>query len=152
MGIVFQGNYIFVEKDSPKFLVASNYTNYFSLGPVNEFYLEGWIEEGKFIVSGTLFNSEGTLLARIVRNQLEDSVPDVRYLPVGDRGYKVVDASNRPIFELWLLDENTCVVKGDFYDSQGTLVARGDDEDFRIFMGPAVLGKSGSSLGIVLEG
>lgn len=45
-----------------------------------------------------------------------------------------------------------CVLQGKFYDSSGNLIVEGDEKDFRIFKGPAVLGKSGNSLGIVLEG
>jgi hypothetical protein len=43
------------------------------------------------------------------------------------------------------------VLQGRFYDEHGELAAEGNEEDLLIYKPPAVLGKSGSARGIVLE-
>lgn len=151
MGVQLVGNYIFTSPGQKAFLVSSNYVNYFELGRrgVTDYYLEAKVEKGEFLVSGILYDSKGTLLCHIKQNQIEKG--NCIFEPVGKQGYQIVDRGN-VILQLFLKEPNICVLRGTFYDSSGNLIAEGDENDFRIFKGPAVLGKSGNSLGIVLDG
>ena len=152
MGVQLIGNYIFTRPGENAFLVSSNYVNYFELGRkgVTDYFLEAKIEGDEFVVSGTLYDSRGVHLCNIEENHVEKINGNCLFEALGDRGYQVVDGGS-VIFRLSLKEKNVCVLQGKFYDSAGNLVAEGDENDFRIFRGPAILGKSGNSLGIVLD-
>lgn len=152
MAVHLQGNYIFTRPGEKAFLVASNYVNYLELGrkSVTDYYLEAKIEKDEFLVSGTIYDSKGIPLCNIKENHVENIKGNCVFEPLKDHGYEIVDRGN-VIFRLSLRDRNLCVLQGRFYDGSGNLIAEGDETDFRIFKGPAVLGKAGNSLGIVLE-
>jgi len=149
-----KGNYIFTRPGQKAFLVSSNYVNYVELGTrgVNDYYIEAKIENGTFIVNGRLYDSSGNLLCKLRQNQLEDIHSRCRMsLNPQGVGYKVETDDGKIVIELFLKDENTCILKGNFYDKDGNLVAKGNNEDLLILRGPAILGKSNGSLGIVLR-
>lgn len=154
MAIRLERNYIFAEPGGKAFLVSSNYVNYFELGAkgVTDYYIEAKIKDGEHIVSGTLYSKDGNLLCTLKDNQVEDISHQCEVQLVGRAGYRVVHNQFGPLLELVLKNGSVCVLKGRFYDSKGGLVAEGDGENFLIFKGPAVLGKSGNSLGIVIGG
>lgn len=119
---------------------------------VTDYYLEAKIEDGEFIVSGKLYDSHGNFLCALQRNHLEDMQKKCRIVfDEQRRGYKVLTEDQEVVIELFLKDENTCIMKGEFYDGKGNLVAKGYKENFLIFKGPAILGKKGGALGIVIK-
>lgn len=153
MGVRLIGNYIFTSPDQKRFLVSSNYVNYFELGRkgITEYYLEAKIEKDEFLVSGILYDPKGTPLCNVKQNHLENIKGNCIFEPLQEQGYQIVDQDRGTvILRLFLREPNVCILQGTFYDSRGNLIAEGDENDLRIFRGPAVLGKSGNSLGIVL--
>lgn len=149
MSVVMKGNYIFVQPGQKCFRVASNLTNYLELGVkgVTAYYLEGRIEVGEFLVNATLLDPTGRKACQIINNFPEG--PGCRK-EMTKNGYSILSHSG----ELLLGIEATgdvCSLKGRIYDSTGVVVARDEQDDFLIFRGPAVLGKSNGSLGIVLR-
>lgn len=155
MGMRLKGNYIFTGPGQKAFLVSSNYVNYFELGRkgTTDHYLEAKIENGEFLVSGILYDPKGTPLCNIKENHLENISGNCKFEPLPKQGYQIVDQDQGSvILRLFLKEPNICVLQGTFYDSKGNLIAEGDENDFRILKGPAVLGKSGNSLGIVFDG
>jgi len=153
MGVRLIGNYVFTGPGQKAFLVSSNYVNYFELGRkrMTDYYLEAKIVEGEFLVSGTLYDQKGTLLCNVKENHLENIKGNCIFEPLQKQGYQIVDRGN-VILRLFLKEPNICILQGKFYDSNGNLIVEGDENDLRIFKGPAVLGKSGISPGIVLDG
>ena len=153
MGVRLIGNYIFTSPGQKAFLVSSNYVNYLELGRkgVTDYYLEAKIEKGEFLVSGILYDSKGIPLCNIKENHLENIEGNCVFELLEEQSYQVVEHGD-VIFRLFLKEPNICVLQGKFYDSGGNLIGEGDGDDFRIYKGPAVLGKSGNSLGIVLDG
>jgi hypothetical protein len=149
-----KGNYIFTVPGQKAFLVSSNYVNYVELGikDANDYYIEAKIENGKFTVNGRLYDATGNLLCKLKHNQLEEMHSKCKMIlgPRGE-GYKIETGEGQMIIELFLKDPNTCILRGDFYDKNGNLVAKGTREDLLILRGPAILGKSNGSLGIVLR-
>lgn len=154
MPIFMRGNYIFTGPGQKAFLASSNFVNYIELGKkgVTAYHLEAKIRNEEFLVSGKLFDSRGNFLCKLVDNQLEEVQRgcSIVFHEEG-RGYKVVTRTQEVVIELFLKDENTCILRGEFYDENGNIIAKGDTIDFLIFKGPAILGKSDGALGIVLE-
>jgi hypothetical protein len=149
-----RGNYIFTGPGQKAFLASSNFVNYVELGKkgVTKYYLEAKIVGEEFVVSGILYNSKGTFLCKLINNHLEDMQRKCEMVFDKEmKGYKVLDENKEVIIELFLKDKNTCILRGSFYDEKGNLLATGSGEDLLIFKGPAILGKSNGSLGIVLE-
>ena len=67
-------------------------------------------------------------------------------------GYRVSDNTGRTVIEMVLRQQDLqCNITGIIYDEVGTVVAEGSDNGFTIHHGPAVLGKSGNSRGIVIR-
>lgn len=151
---VLRGNYIFVDPGQKAFLAASNYTNYVLLGEqsLNSFWLEASIENDEFVVSANLFDVSGRRVCELNRNDARGVEADIhlRHIDVG--GYEILSGDGTLILRLALKEgePNVCILQGHFYSSTGELVAEGDDQDLRIYKGPAVLGKSGAARGIVI--
>jgi hypothetical protein len=148
-----RGNYIFVQPGEKAFKAASNLVNYLELGSIEDdkFYLIASIENNEFVVSARLFNSSGQELVEIKQNNIRHSpTAKIQFFPAG--GYEIVDNTGGLIIRLKLMGalKNECLLQGKFYNEEGSLVAKGDDEDLRIYKAPAVLGKSGGARGIVI--
>lgn len=151
---ILRGNYIFTEPGQKAFLAASNFVNYFSLGdPTKQsFYLEGKIEDGEFLLSGRLYREDGQFLCEIHNNRVAQG-PGCKIVSIKPGGYEIRGSEGQVHLRLVLKPEhNVCIVQGKLYDDTGHVVAEGDGQDLRIYKGPAILGKSGSSLGIVIGG
>jgi hypothetical protein len=152
--IFLRGNYIFTSPGQKAFLVSSNYVNYVELGRkgIADYYLEAKIENDEFVISGRLYDSHGNFICALRGNHLEEMQRKCKIVyDEQGRGYKVIDDDQKVLMELYLRDENTCIIKGEIYDNSGKLVAKGNGENFLIFKGPAVLGKKNGALGIVIE-
>ena len=147
---ILKGNYIFARPGEPAFLAASNFVNYLSLGDKAKgtFYLEARIENGEHKLSGRLWTKEGKFLCELRDNAIVSG--ECKVVPIKQGGYEVRAKGNQLQFSVRLQDGKTCLIQGKFYDESGHLVAEGNRDDFRIFKGPAILGKSGASAGIVI--
>lgn len=153
MAFQLKGNYLFVNKDEPCFLVSSNFTNYLEIGSpgTNDFFLVASIQDGQHLIDATLFDNKGRLLCRVNKNHLEaadGSNLQIKTRPEG--GFTIISPTGERVMTVTLNEQGVCRISGEFYDRTGTLIAKGDEEDFRIFRGPAVIGKSGVSRGIVI--
>lgn len=149
--VQLSGNYFFVGPGDKAFLVASNFTNYIEIGrPASDgFFLVGVIEEAEFVVSGRLFDEEGHPLCELDRNNLKHSDLRVQHFPEG--GYEVTTSEGDLVIRLALTEnDKICILQGKFFNEDGELVADGEN-DLHIYKGPAVIGKSGSARGLVIE-
>jgi len=155
MSVRLSNNYIFVKPGQKAFLAASNYVNYLELGRkgLNDHYLKAEIKDDEFVVSGKLYDEKGTALCTIRENNLEDMASKCKLNWLRNGGYEVIHEERGQLLKIATMPEqsNICILQGKFYDSKGNLIAEGNDQDFVIYKGPAVLGKSGSALGIVLR-
>lgn len=149
MSVLMKGNYIFVQPGQKCFRVASNLTNYLELGVkgVTEYYLEGRIETGEFLVNAALLDATGRKACEVANNFPQG--PDCRK-EMTRNGYRVLSHSGELLLGIEA-NGDVCSVKGRIYDNTGVIVARDEGDDFLVFRGPAVLGKSNGSLGIVLR-
>ncbi len=150
MSMVMTGNYILVEPGKKAFKVASNFTNYLELGArgTTSYYLEARIQNDEFLINATLLTPHGRSAARIVNNFPEQ--PDCRK-EMTPHGYRIIDNSGGLLLGIESR-RNVCILRGTVYDSNGQIVAQDKGDDFLVYRGPAILGKSpGGSLGIVLE-
>ena len=149
MSVVMTGNYIFVQPGQRCFRVASNLTNYLELGVrgATEYYLECRIDAGEFIINATLLDPTGRKVCEVVNNFPQG--PDCRKEMTRD-GYRILTCSDELLLGIEA-NGDICTLKGTVYGNGGAIIAKDKDEDFLIFRGPAVLGKSNGSLGIVLR-
>lgn len=148
MSVVMKGNYIFVRPGEKAFKVASNYTNYLELGArgITDYYLEARVGNGEFLINATLLDLHGKVSCRIVQNFPDKSECRKEMTPYG---YRMLSSSDELLLGIEAR-ENICLLRGTIYDGKGGIVAQDKEDDFLIYHGPAILGKSGSSLGIVL--
>jgi len=150
--VVLRENYIFTQPGQQAFLAASNYVNYILLGDPGKrsFYLEGRIDKGQFLISGRLYRKDGSMLCEIDNNRVKEA-SGCKVVPIKPGGYELRTPEDEVHLRLRLRpDENVCLIQGSFYDDSGTLLAEGNERDLRIYKGPAILGKLGFSLGIVI--
>lgn len=149
MGIVMKGNYFFVSQGEPAFEVASNYTNYLELGARESggHYLQARIEQGEFAIDADLYDSHGDHLCRVV-----DNVPQGGNCrkEMTTSGWQVFGPTNDLVLGVEVHD-NVCSIRGVLYDSKGEKVAEGNGSTLLIHKGPAVLGKAGNALGMVIS-
>lgn len=148
MGLVIRGSYLFVQPGQKALKVASNYTNYLELGinGITEYYLEAKVDNNDFLINAVLLDSQGKFSCKVVNNFPEKSECRREMTPLG---YRILSATGELLLGIEAHGE-LCSLKGTIYDSRGAIVAQEKDDDFLIFHGPAVLGKLGTSLGIVL--
>jgi hypothetical protein len=144
-----KGNYIFVEQDKKCFKVSSNFTNYLELGikGITKHYLEAKIEKDEFLISGILLDKKGDILCRLKDNFIEASNDYIKEMT--RFGYRIKNQANDILFEIQA-NENICSLKGKLYGESGELIAEDKDDDFIVWKGPAIIGKSGNAIGIKL--
>lgn len=149
MSVIMKGNYIFVQPGEKAFKVASNFTNYLELGAqgITDYYLEAQIGNGEFVVNAILLDLHGRVACRIANNFPEKS--ECRR-EMTRSGYRILSISGELLLGIEA-PENVCLLRGTIYDAKGGIVARDREDDFLIYHGPAILGKSDGSLGIVLR-
>ena len=149
MSVTLIGNYMFVRPGEKAFKVASNFTNYIELGAkgITHYYLEGKVEGDEFVINASLLDVQGKASCHIVNNFPQGSGCTKDMTP---NGYRILSEAGELILAIEV-DDKICLLRGTIYDSVGGIVARYQDEDFLVFQGPAVLGKSGSARGIVLN-
>jgi len=154
MPIHIRGSYFFVSPGEPSFLVSSNFTNYLELGRpgTDDFFLVAYIQEKQHLIDAALFNPEGKPQCRIVRNHIDTIYDgDWKVKTIVDGGFIVTNSRDNVLAKV-ALKGDVCLIEGDFYNRARELVAKGEGGDFLIFKGPAVIGKSGLSRGIVIGG
>lgn len=148
MPIVMSGNYIFVRPGEKCYKIASNFTNYVEVGLPGgtEYYLEARIESDSFVLNGILWGPGGTPI------NLRDNFPDgpASRRQVLPNGYRILAQDGQPLLGIEVVGD-VCLIRGRLLDKDGAVIAEESGDDFLIHRGPAVLGKSGGSRGIVLE-
>ena len=143
------GNYIFVEQGSKAYEVASNFTNYLELGTPGadpDYYFEAQIDNDEFIIDAVLREPSSPTPLRIVKSFPEGGPWKKDMLT---NGWRIVDPNGELILGLEV-NGNICHIKGKVKSRDGTLVAEDSNNNFLIYKGPAVLGRSGTSRGIVI--
>jgi hypothetical protein len=143
------GNYIFVQRGRKAFKVASNFMNYLELGAqgLTGYYIEARVENDEFLINAILLSPRGEVCCSIVNNFPKQ--PNCRK-EMTPTGYRIVDGSDQLLFGIDVVG-SVCRLRGTIYDGSGGIVAQDKGDDFLVFHGPAILGKSGNSLGIVLK-
>lgn len=149
MSAVLKGNYVYVQPGQKAFKVASNYTNYIELGVrgLTPYYFEGRIENDEFVINATLLDQHGRTVCEIVNNFPQGEGCRKKMTPYG---YVIADGQGNHLIEI-RVEENICFLKGTVYGAGGEVIARDHNHDFLVYRGPLVLGKSGTSLGIVVR-
>ena len=148
--MVMTDNYIFVRPGEKAFRVASNFTNYLELGAqgITSYYLEAKVENDEFVINATLLDAQGRSSCRIVNNFPQN--PECRK-EMTPSGYRIVDDVGQPLLEIEA-QTSVCHLRGTIYNASGGIVAQDEKDDFLVYHGPAILGKSSSgALGIVLQ-
>lgn len=149
MSVVMKDNYIFVRPGQKCYRVASNFTNYLEVGVkgVTTYYLEARIADDQFLINASLLDSSGKKACEIVNSFPEGAACRREMTP---HGYRIVSQSADLLLGIEAKDD-VCSLKGTIYDGSGGTVAQDQDDDFLIYRGPAVLGRSNGSRGIVLR-
>ena len=148
MAVVMRGNYFFVTPGQKCYKISSNFTNYFQIGirNVTSYYLEAKIAENEFVVSGKLLNSDGKLACSIENNYVSETENVVKEMT--SSGYRLKHKDGDVFFEITVTSENVCLLKGKVFDENGQVVAEDKNEDFLVYRGPAIVGKSGNTIGL----
>ncbi len=151
MPIFMKGNYIFVEPGRPSFKISSNFTNYLELGiqGVTKYYLEAKIKSEEFHISGLLLDKRGSILCHLKDNFIESSEDCNKEMT--RYGYRIKDKNGNLVFEIQAEKNLTCHLRGIIYGESGRIIAQDKEEDFVILKGPAIIGKSGNTIGIKLD-
>jgi hypothetical protein len=150
MPIFMKGSFFFVEPGQKCFEISSNYTNYLEIGVqgTTRYYLEAKIENDEFRISGTLLDKAGGVLCRLENNFIETSEGCSKEMT--KYGYRIRDNEGRQIFEIQTEKDLVCHLRGTIYGDAGETVAQDREGSFVILRGPAIIGKSGNSVGIRL--
>ena len=150
MPVFMKGNYIFVDPGRKCFEISSNFTNYLELGikGITKYYLEAKIEDDEFKISGTLLDKNGEVFCRLKDNFIEASRNcNKKMTPYG---YRITDNDGNLVFEIQV-EDLICHLKGTVYGDSAEIVAQDREGEFIIWKGPAIIGKSGSAIGIKLD-
>jgi len=148
MPAVMKGNYIFVRPGEKMFGVASNFTNYLELGVrgVTAYYLEAKIENNEFLINATLLDHSGKSACEVANNFPEGSGCRKEMTP---QGYRICNQAGDLLLGIEVTGD-VCLLKGTVYGPNGDIIAQDQADEFLVYRGPAVLGRSGGSRGIVL--
>ena len=151
MSIIMRGCYFFVGPNNRRFQVSSNFTNYLELGinGITKYYLEAKIVNEEFLVVGTLLDKEGNTLCIMEDSFIKSSEKFIKEMTA--HGYRILDENHNVIFEIQAMADLICHLKGTIYGDHGEIIAKDMGEDFIILKGPAILGKSGNSIGMKID-
>lgn len=148
MTVTMRGNFIFVQPGQKAYKVASNFTNYLELGLLGgtDYYLLARVENDEFLIDAQLHEPNTGAAVEIKDN-----------FPIGDavtremlpNGYRVLDSTGELMIGIEV-DDNICMIRGRITAGDGSIIAESSQDDFLIYRGPAVLGKSGEARGLVL--
>jgi hypothetical protein len=149
MSVKLRDLFVCVLAGEKAFRAAGNFTNYLKLGMqgITGYYLEARVENDQFLVTATLLDPHGQVCCRILDNVPQGA--ECRKELTQD-GYRILDKSGAMIFGMEVRGE-ICLLRGTLYDDQGGILAEGVGDEFLIDHGPAVLGKSGQSIGMWIE-
>lgn len=151
MPIFMRGNYIFVKPGRKCFEVSSNFTNYLELGirGLSKYYLEAKIENNEFKISGILLDKNGRFICSLKDNFIE--VSENCNKEMTQYGYRIKDKDGNLVFEIQVENDLICHLKGTIYGDSGLIIAQDREGKFIILKGPAIIGKSGNTIGIKLD-
>lgn len=147
MSVLMRGNYIFVQPGQKAFMVASNFTNYIEIGAkgITDFYLEAKVENDEFIINAIIYDPKSKEFCRIINNFPEKS--DFRK-EMTLYGYNIFSKTGELLLGIEAQGE-VCYLNGKIYSANEEVIAERKDNDYLIYRGPATIGKSGNSIGIV---
>ena len=150
MNVLMKDYYFFVSPDEKAFRISSNYANYIELGKegITDYYLEALIENDDFIINAVLHDP-----AEREPCNITNSVPGKsNFIKITTpEGYHIKNKKGQLLFGIERKG-NLCLLRGKIMDLKGNVIAEDVDDDFLIYQGPAILGKSGNARGLVLEG
>jgi len=149
--VFIENNYIFSSPEENSYFVSSNYTNYIELGydGIDDYYLKATVLNNKYNLSINMYDENGEFLFEVKNNVLinGENCDVINY----DRGIIEIIINNVTILNYSPIENNTMVIVCDIYDKNGDLIARGTDENFLIFKGPARIGKKDNEYGIIIN-
>ncbi len=153
MGLTLRGNYLFVEEGQKAFVVAMNFTNYLELGvrAVTQYYLEARIENNDFLIDAVLLDQRGNFLCELVRNKPKPNRGNGKIYRKTAYGFSIVNEQDQSHIFGVRIRQNRCLLEGIIYDGKGEVVAKSQGVDFLVYQGPAAIGKSGQSYGLVIR-
>ncbi len=145
--VIMRGNRFFVRPGEKCYKVTSNLTNYLLVGSpgITEYYLEATIEADEYVLNAILLGPNGKRLCGIERNFPSEGEGCTKEMT--PRGYRIRDASGSSVLEIEAWEEY-CIVRGRVYNAAGEIAAKDSGDDFLILKGPAVIGRSGNSIGM----
>ena len=149
MPVTMSNSYFFVQPGSKAFQVATNFTNYLELGTQSsepDYYLEARINEDEFLIAAVLWEPNTGSLLRIVDNFPEGPAWSRQMLP---NGWRIVDQTGKLMLGLEV-EGQICHIRGKLTAKDGSIVAEDSNNDFLIHHGPAVIGRSGGAIGILI--
>lgn len=152
MAVIMRGNYFFVQPGAKCYKISSNFTNYFLLGIVNigPYFLEAKIVEDEFAISGKLLNPQGKLSCNVENNFVTSTQNVAKEMTPS--GYRLKEEdTGRMLLEMMVIEKGICLIKGIIYNENGNVVAEDKDQDFVIYSGPAIIGKSGNAIGLKID-
>lgn len=151
MPVFLRGSYFFVEPGRKCFEISSNFTNYLELGilGITNYYLDAKVEDNEFKISGILLDKNGKVLCRLKDNFIEASESCNKEMT--QYGYRIKDKDGNFAFEIEVEKDLICHLKGTIYGESGEIIAQDRKGEFVILKGPAIIGKSGNSIGIKLD-
>lgn len=151
-GISMKENYIFATPGQKCFEVTSNFTNYLELGirEKTKYYLLAKIENDEFKISGVLLDKNGNVTCHLKDNDIVTSkaLHSLHKKMLSKYGYRISDKEENLIFEIQIENELICHIRSTIYGELGDIVAQYSGGKFIILKGPAIIGKSGNSVGI----
>ncbi|MFC1783011.1 hypothetical protein ACFL02_05445 [Planctomycetota bacterium] len=150
MSVTIKGNYFFVKPGQKAYKVASNFTNYLELGlnRISDYYLEAKIEKDEFVINALLLDKQGNPVCKIMNSDPGKTACRKEKTP---KGYKFLNKAGEFLIGIETSENNLCLLRGKIFDSNGQIVAEDVNDDFLIYHGPAVFGKSGNTRGMVIE-
>src|SRR5215207_6385834 len=146
MSMQISGNYLFVQPGQKAYKVSTNFTNYLELGvaEITEYYLEARIENHTSLINAVLRDANGEEVCRVIDNFPQGTECRRDMIP---NGYNIFDSAGNLVMGIAVVD-NICVLQGVVYNANGEIIAETVGDDFQIYRGPAVLGKSNGARGI----
>lgn len=148
MTVTMRGNFIFVEPGQKAYKVASNFTNYLELGLLGgtDYYLLARVETDEFLIDAQLHEPNSGAAVEIKDNFPVGEILPREMLP---NGYRILDTRGELLIGIEV-DGNICMIRGRISAVDGSIIAESSEDDFLIYRGPAVLGKSGEARGLVV--
>jgi hypothetical protein len=153
MSLTLRGNRFFVKQDEKAFVVARNFTNYVELGVrgVTPYYLEARVVDNEFLIDAILLDQSGKFVCELVGNKVKPGRRNKSVYKRVTHGFNILSQQDESEILGMRIRQNLCLLEGAIYGIKGEIIAKAQGADFLVFKGPAVIGKSGQSYGLVIQ-